>query len=171
MILPPLDESIRDKVMLFKAERKPIPMPTDAPEDKKRFQAVIRSELPAFACYLVRYRVPENIRASRFGVMCFHHPEVLEAVNELSPERRLLELIDVCIFPNGTGDPWKGKASELEKRLRDASPSIAAQTNKLLYHSNSCGTYLTRLAGRKDGRITPHDAKGYRVYKIKPPDC
>jgi len=31
--LPPLDESIRDKVMpCFKAERKPLPMATAAPE-------------------------------------------------------------------------------------------------------------------------------------------
>ena len=43
--------------------------------------------------------------------------EIMEVINGLSPEHQLLELIDEAFA--GRSNPWVGKASNLEGRLRE----------------------------------------------------
>lgn len=62
MIMPPIDRSIADKVMLFK-----IDMPESLPDDEQReeFAAQIKSELRAFVGYLGRFlHDPEGVAIS-----------------------------------------------------------------------------------------------------------
>ena len=52
LILPPIDESMRDKLMLLKAFKKPMPMPTNTAAEQKAFWHRIESELPGFLHFL-----------------------------------------------------------------------------------------------------------------------
>jgi hypothetical protein len=69
-------------------------------EGRKDFADRIESELPAFLFYLLNdHRIPAEIVDSRFGVATWHHPDIIDALLEASPEGQLLALIDSVPFP------------------------------------------------------------------------
>jgi hypothetical protein len=164
MILPPMDPSLSDKMIILKAFREPMPMPTESPEERAAFQAKIREELPHYLDYLLRMEIPVELRASRYGVIAYHNPEVLRDMNESAPEFQLLELIDTDLA--GCVKPWKGKASSLESQLLEQHSPVREQAKKLLYHSNTCGTYLSRLADKVPERVTTWMSNGIKKYII-----
>jgi hypothetical protein len=179
-ILPPIDDSLIDKMIILKAYRRPMPMLTETPEERAAFQSQIRNELPAYVYHLLRMEIPEELRASRYGVRTFQHPELLKELNEIAPEYRLLELMDQCLFSSTeTGETssvislgfkkWQGSATELESLLRHPGNDLRDQANKLLYSSNTCGTYLTRLADKEPKRVKDSTVNGRRRYTIYPP--
>ena len=75
--LPDLDDSILDKLMLFKLG--------DWEPDFSMAEGVearIERELPFFLRRLLAYKVPENIQGDpRFGSKCFHHPDLVRKAN------------------------------------------------------------------------------------------
>ena len=168
MVLPPFDEGIEDKIILLKAFRQPMPMPTDTPEEKTRFWKTLLGEIPAFLAFLEEWKIPEHLKSNRFGIKTYHHPELLEKVSELAPESRLLALIDAYkgLFSFGRND-WKGTALDLERELMDPEWSMHTQVRNLLQHQNTCGTLLGRLASQMPGRVCiEKKTNGYTVWKI-----
>ncbi|MEA3207878.1 MAG: hypothetical protein QOE70_935 [Chthoniobacter sp.] len=172
MVLPPLDESLQDKMLLFRAYKRDMPMPTETLEQWAAFMMVLDAELPAFVHFLLHsWRIPSELRCQRYGVGHFHHPELLEMMNVLAPETKLLELIDAKLFPKSAMDPdeWEGKASELETELCATSSSVAHEARKLLLFNSACGQYLGRLAQLHPERISKRISAGYTIWKIQPP--
>ncbi len=153
MVLPPLDESLLDKLMLFRAYRRPMPMPTDTNEERAEFLGTLHRELPAFVDFLTGWRIPSDLVGSRFGVTHFHHPEIVEALNQLTPQARLLSLIDAVLFAPGDGTPWSGSAGDLETRLKDVPGSNGDEARKLLNWYNATGVYLGRLSHEIPERV------------------
>ena len=86
LILPPIDESIADKLMLLRASKKPMPMSTKTATEKKVFWSTIMAEMPAFLDAVENFVVPADLKCERFGIRTFHHPLLLRCVDELSPE-------------------------------------------------------------------------------------
>jgi hypothetical protein len=74
MILPPIDESLSDKVIILQAKNKPMPMPTKTNEERSAFQATLRAELPAYLGYLLKMEIPKQIQGSRYGVETYQNP-------------------------------------------------------------------------------------------------
>jgi hypothetical protein len=163
MILPPLDDSLADKMIILKAYRNPMPMPTETPEERAAFQAKIRSELPAYVHYLLMLEIPEKLRAPRYGVQAYQNEEIVKAMNNIAPEFQLLELIDAHFGERKV--PWEGKAANLQSDL-ESCPESATQARKLLYHYNSCGIYLARLADKCPDRVTSRVVSGSNHYTI-----
>jgi hypothetical protein len=172
MILPPLDDSIEDKVMLLLAQKFTMPMPTQSLEQRKALQARIAEELPAYIEYLCNWEIPEELRDGRFGVRHFHHPELLAALDSLSPEMRLLSLINEHVFSDKTlcadetfFPPWTGTASRLEAFLVD---KCAYEARRLFSYNTACGVYLGRLHKKLPGRISRKVLAGQTVWTIQP---
>jgi hypothetical protein len=163
MILPPLDDSILDKVMLFKCSA------AELTGDRKKDWASFKSELPAFLALLDEMKIPAGMRCpqKRYGIRAFHHPDVLTVLSGVSPEERLNSLIDETIFvKQGECDRiWKGRAIELEKELRDSSFGFAVE--KLLAFSSAAGTYLDRLSRKYPDRFRATKTQGKTVWTIK----
>ena len=86
MVLPPLDDSLEDKLLLLRAFKCPMPMPTDSNEERAAFWARLQNELPAFVHFLTTWTIPPELRSSRFGVRHYHHPDLVEAIHSLAPE-------------------------------------------------------------------------------------
>lgn len=172
-ILPPMDESILDKIILLKCSRAEV---GDNPKEIwKRFE----SELPQLAYQLELLRIPKALKDSRYGVKAYHNPELLEIVADISPETRLLQLIDQIIFTrrNGedhkhfkdrTDEPWRGTAVELEKDLRQSDFAFAI--DKLLSFSGACGTYLSRLKSKFPERFQHSKNRGKTIWQIQKPE-
>ena len=168
MILPVIDDSIEDKIILLKANKKDMPMPTNTDDERKRFQETIQSELPAFMAYLLAWEIPEELKSRRFGITHYHHPEILSAIDDLAPERRLLTLIDGEIFKEMQFSNWEGTSEELERKLTSNEAECAYEARRVLSFNTACGVYLARLAKKVPERISERRTKAGRQWTIKP---
>jgi hypothetical protein len=168
MILPPLDESLGDKLMLLRVHRADMPMPTETVEGRAAFWATLMAELPAFVGYLLRWEIPAALRCQRYGVATFHHPDLIDAIDGVSPEFRLLTLIDAVVFADAgpaTG-PMVMTAEALESQL--TSSHMGFEARRLFSWTNACGTYLGRLAAKRPARIERNSNNQRREWLIKP---
>ena len=152
MVLPPLDDSIADKVMLLKAHRQPTPMPTGTDEERRKYRETLLHELPAFVHFLIHeWSIPAELRSERYGVRELHHPDLTDAIQGLSDETHLLRLVDHVLLGDDFATRWTGTADELERKLRE-SPA-GHEAGRLLYWRNAIGTLLGRLAKRQPLRV------------------
>lgn len=168
MVLPPLDDSLEDKMIILRAHRSPMPMPTETQEQRQAFWARLTMELPAFLDWLLGWEIPEGMRSQRFGVAHFHHPAILAAVDALSPEARLLSIIDGAIFV-GRITAWEGTADGLEKELTDRDSEVSFEARRLFTFNTACGVYLGRLAKKHPGRFQHTRGGDCRSWTIHPP--
>ena len=156
MILPPMEPSIEDKITIFKIAKHSMPMPTATLKERKMFANIVAAELPHFAYFLTHeWTIEPRLVSQRYGVREYHNPDVLEELRSLSPEYRLLELIqesDLFIewFWNGAKQQksiltsWSGSATQFEQKLTAPGSPVKAEAKKLLSHSNAAGNYLSR---------------------------
>jgi hypothetical protein len=177
LILPPFEDALADKIILLKAAKKPMPMPTGSDAERAAFRKQINSELPAFLSFLLQWQIPPDLRSERFGIAHYHHPELLQAIEVLDPAVRLLELIDTCFWPQIDPEaPLKAKppgeivfsASKLESCLYQ-NDDVRDEAKKLLYWTNATGTYLGHLARKRADRVVPARTATDRRWLIKPP--
>lgn len=161
-VLPELDPSMDDKIHLFKTRAATIPKGADSAEISRR----LAEALPAFLFDIDRRDISEACdKAGR--LLCFRHPEVIEALGCLSPERQLLELIHQCWSVTEdlrNHDKWVGVASELEAKLTEFGASTANAAKRLFSWQGACGTYLGRLS-ETEGTGVSKD--GFSLSKIR----
>ena len=177
LILPPLDESLADKIILLKAAKAKMPMPTGTPAQREAFWNKLVSELPAFLDFLMKWQIPDELKCERFGVKHFHHPDLVEAMDGLAPQTRLLGLIDAVFWP--AEDPEfkvNGKrpkslcltAMEIESQLV-GDQFVGYEARRLLNWSSATGTYLARLAKQHPDRVQQERSAKERKWLIHPP--
>lgn len=169
MILPPLDESLGDKMMLLKVAKAQLPMPTYTLEERREFWRTLVSELPAFLHFLTKWSIPETLRCERFGITHFHDPELLEALDELAPEVRFLALLDDWFRTEPVGQVFEGSAERLQSLLFNLSSLHSHEAKKLLHGPNSAATYLGRLLKKYPERIEYKRTGSERIWRIRAP--
>lgn len=146
MVLPPLTRDLADKFMILKCS-KSIEF-NDAEFDD--WQKQIREEMPAFLHAVENFEIPEHARDGRCMVGAFCHPEVVDAIGELSPEHQLRSMIDTVRAGGGISLPWEGTAAQLKAILMAPGSGVARDAEKLLGNwAAATGVYLGRLT---DGR-------------------
>lgn len=164
MVLPPIDCSLEDKITLLKADQAEIPMPTHTPEERDQFWSALVSQVPAMIHWLVNdFVIPDNLVSQRFGITHYHHPELLESLDELAPETRLLRLIETYAT---TLNMWVGTASQLQAKLTDSDSRCCHEARQLLSWPNACGTYLGRLAKKHPARFEYTRSTSERIWTI-----
>lgn len=178
-VLPPLDNDVADKIIILKVKAGAMPMPSGTPAARAAFWARLVGELPHFLAYLRSWEIPAELRADRYGMRHYHHPEVVEVLVNGAPEVRLQGLIDADYFRYpadlaGTcqREPWDAKAEEIERHLQRDDGPVARQAGQLLRHHSHCGTYLGRLYKHQAGelgRISRRLVNGDTVWTIQPP--
>ena len=166
MVLPPIDDSIEDKLIILRASKAPMPMPTATLEQRKAFWQRLEGELPSFLFYLTQWEIPRELSSERFGIAHFHHPEILQAIDNLAPEFRLLNLIDDQLFRDGD-DAWEGTAEQLERLLTSENSSCRFEARRLFTFNTACGVYLGRLAKKYSDRVSYDRTSTARLWTIK----
>lgn len=158
MVLPPMDEDVEGKIHLFRFYSGE--WPWDPRLEEEKIWEIVSQELPFFINWLINeYEVPGNLYEQRFGVMPFHHIEVLEGLDFLSPEARLLNWIDRTVLhpeknPSGV---WEGTATKLEEEFRAVdSPLSLTEKDKIPAANPTLGKQLNKLSRKPQhaGRIT-----------------
>lgn len=167
LVLPPIDEDIDDKIILLSAAKATFPYGNDDLAGYMAYWRNLVAELPAFLFHLDRWKVPEELQSARFGIKAWHHPDLLEAVDSLSKERRLWEFIQSAPSMWGINSMWEGTAAELKKGLLVDHPAL--EVERLLSFPTACGMFLTTLARKLPGRVTVWKKSGeltkYNVLK------
>ena len=178
LVLPPMDDGIRDKVTLLVVNYGPPPKPVKTLEDRNALWSALVDELPAFLAHLEAWTMPVEIQDERYGVTQFHHPRILVALRELASEFRFLEIVDAVVFRNGEDDlgeindepldlPWQGSALDLERKLLKSD--FEREVGNLLSFNNAAGTFLRRLQKEFPDRIRLVTIRGRRFWRIEPP--
>lgn len=165
MVLPPLDESLADKIIILKC-RKPTPPTYPAPDEMHALIAMVNNELPALAYYLDQLGIPPEFAEPRTGLRSFHNGEILEALNGLSPEAKLDQIITASILQSSTS--WRGKALELETILTRSDSPWRHEAQRLFHFNTACGVYLARLAASMPDRYRKKTIRGDGIWEIGP---
>lgn len=160
MVLPKLDASMEDKLALFQCYKSELPL---AELSRTEREKAYSDQLPAFVDYLHNVKVDSEMEATRSGCYCWQSPELLDALNQLSPEHKMLALIDDAM---GDDLPFEGTAREIESRLK-GDGATAGETSRLLTYPNRAGLYLSRLASSAPDRVqkagNPHNVQHYLI--------
>lgn len=157
LILPPISEGMRDKLILLKVEPIKTPVDTSSPEGREALQSMIEAEMPMLAHYLDRFTLPEELTDSRSGVMAWRHPDLVQSIESMKPESRLEELLQSAFTCHLWNDlPSVLTASVIESRLIDKDSPVRDQA-KALFGSwtSACGTFLGRLADGGSSIVQP----------------
>jgi hypothetical protein len=165
-ILPPLDDDIRDKMIITLINPGRMPIDTAEPEGKEEFRVWTKQQLPAFAWWLLNeYTIPTDIALpDRFGIKGYCHPEIERHLLELSPDARVRDYIHDTLFGRGQNQAWRGTYEELRKKLN------TEEGRKLLRSvKGRLADVLSRLQ-----RVYPKEFKrkkndGQRFLVIEPP--
>jgi hypothetical protein len=164
LILPPIDEHIADKLIILKAAKHPMPMPTRTAEERKAFQDTLMAELPFYLFDLLNGEIAAEYASERYGITHYHNQEIMQILSELAPDEQLLELL---YAPEITG--FRGSARELKQKLCNHHLVGKEATRLLDWHAN-CGTYLARLARKQPKHFTSRHSRQGTVWSIDLPD-
>ncbi len=155
-IIPPLDNDLADKVALLHVIGVKLPVDTSAPEGRAELQALIRSELPAFAQQLMDWQTPDELHDSRSGIKAWRDPILTDAVDAHSPQRRLEDLLEAALTHMGLwGDlPRDMTAADIQGRLEDSQSPVRDQARQLCTWHGAMGSALAKLARSGSDYVT-----------------
>jgi hypothetical protein len=168
LIIPRLTPDVSDKIILLRVIRHPMPIPVGTADQKESFWNQLMNELPGYLDWLENeFEIPADFRSERFGVREFHHPELVEALDELSPANTLLDLIDQA-KPWEVDTEWEGPATELRQILCN-NDKTRRDAERILYWTNACGQYLGELEKTHKDRLKSRRVNGRTKWRILPP--
>lgn len=138
-VLPPPSEDLVDpdgksgKIQLYKFYSHGWEGSFGTEAEKAAFFRKLINELPHYLWWLLHeFQLPAENYDDRFGVLPWMHPEILEALEELSPWQRILSLIDRELFKVGGRDRWVVTAEMLHSMLTDEQSCLAASDKSQL---------------------------------------
>jgi hypothetical protein len=126
-IIPDLDVSILDKIMIFRAADRKLTFPPS-----RELEATIEKELPYLARYLLDWQAPAHTRGSnRFGVASYHEESLVKVAKHSSRSNSFLEILEDWkkdYFAEHKED-WQGTAYQLLVALhKDAAKAAAIRS-------------------------------------------
>ena len=164
VMLPPLEESLKDKIMLFRVNAANMPMPSNSPEARTLFWQTIKAELPAFIHFLQKWEIPENLVDSRFGIKAYQDPDLIDGLEGMSHEQRLMDLMEIIILKGD--ESFEGTLSALEAVLT-SDDCFGRQVAKLLSFPNAMQIYMSRLKQMLPDRISYRQSNGKGLWQIQ----
>lgn len=176
-VIPPMDDSIKDKIFLFlcnkvEATFEPFLDATSGEPDRKKLMASFAAEIPAVRAFVLNQlpKLSPALRDKRYGIAAWWHPELMAELEGLSPESRLLALMDDALFADLTPNDvpfFEGKSIEVERKIR--ATELRFEAEKILRYPGACGTYLGRLAKSHPDRVEKKIVHGYTLWRIRKP--
>ena len=168
MVLPPMDDSLLDKVILLRARPASFPFDSDQLDARKLYRATLSAELPGYLFWLKRWRMPAELKDQRYGCKAYQNDALLKGLQDLDPEHKLWTLIQALgvVEP---GQAWEGTAAKLELVLREKDRS--GDISRILYYNTACGGYLAKLAKRYPANFQQlRHTKGLMRWRISADD-
>lgn len=164
MTLPPMDNSMKDKIILLRCE-KPHVEPREKRTQWDELAHIVETELEPFAAYLDELEIPENLQEPRCGLLAYQNPDIMGALNGMTPETSLLALVDEVLLadPSPIDPAWEGTARELERALR---AQRAQEMDRICKFDSAAGVLLKRLQDLHPHRISRRIRRGTTLWRI-----
>ena len=173
-VLPELDKTVADKIILLKTSASPLP--DDLAGNIPLIREKVVDALPGFLKEVDDLDLAEWKNPKTGRLVCHWDEELVRLLRGISPEEQLLELVyaeDLFLQPAADGEEaWRGTANELQNKLTDKIFGCTQTVRSLLSWPGACGTYLSKLADDGTGRVRKLGlTKGTRLQKywIKAP--
>ncbi len=167
LILPPIDESLSDKIILLKIYIPEFPLDSSGVVNRQSLWETIKDELPGLIHHIEQFKIPAKLRDSRFGLTGFQHPILMESLEELNPEGKLLALIDHHLLDQEK--TWEGTTTELESELLDYYSDCRRRAEKIIKSTPETRTYLMHLKKKHPNRISTRESNGKSLWVINQP--
>ena len=161
-IAPALNDSMKDKIIFLKSNVAE-GLPANE-EEKTVWIEKLRAELPAFADFLLKWKVPKSLAKKldkRSRVLNFWHPAITAALLEKQPECKAMEVIDLLDLA-----PWNGTSTAFYNAIREADKGNHYE--RLFSNIDKCGRMLTELSKTMPERVvktTPHGISHYEIIR------
>jgi len=154
-MLPTVDNSILDKICLFKVKDSGVQFPLD-------IDLILEKELPHFCQFLLEWSVPDHcIGSSRFGSARYIHKDLLNESQGSSETSSFYDLLHQWMegYCDARGEcRWEGSGTQL---LREFATDGALEGIAMNYRDpQKIGRFLAQLAKQKTG---PGDLKVERL--------
>lgn len=160
LVLPPLDESIDDKITLMTCQPATWDYDPNDIRERQRRRASMTAEIPAFLRFLQQHHIPARQVCPRYGVKRFHDEKLVNAIRQLQEEMQLWSIIEEVGIWGLDGESFIGTANELETKLLGADRF--GRVKNVLYYHTACGVYLARLMKIYPDRIRFTEHKNSR---------
>lgn len=165
-ILPPMDDSLLDKIMLIRCD---LAINAEWPGAGRNaeLEKLVKDEIPAFIHYLLEDHKIQVKTDQRFGVAAYHNPELMSRLDRLSPEDGLDCIIDknwakLCEEKGVLKMP----AEDIETCLQN-NDSLNYRAKRILTWDGACAVYLERLSRKYPGKyIKPKPSQRPRTWTI-----
>ena len=154
-VLPPIDESTEDKILILRCEKNTLPFEEDGREIRLQ---KLKDAVPGWLALQDAMRDSYTQYAdTRFRyVRGWQDPDILELLAVHEPEAKLLSLIDMIASNTALRNPflrvWKGSSAQLEMLVREHE-STRHMAQGIFTWRNACGTYLEKLSKRYPERV------------------
>ena len=165
-VIPSLDSSNRDKIIALRIREEAV---SEFPPNDK-LEAVINSELPYLATYLIGLKVSPKVEGTgRFGVKSFIDPSIADAAYDNSYRSAIAELVEFftkrCREINTDMKEWKGTLTEFQVSLHDFNNgrSVGMSNNLEFVRRGMC---TLEDAGRVNKKIRPIKSRGQGGGKL-----
>jgi hypothetical protein len=177
LCLPTLDESMEDKISLLKVNKVENMFPENS-DEKNLFTDQLFAELPHLLHYLLNeHEIDHSMRNHRTRIAAYQHPDLLEALADLSPETELLEICCevlkdkfIIAMPDTNAEKvkvWKGKAFKLHTLLEASTKVSSLRLRQLLTSSSDLGTRLWEISNQHPDIVTRGSrSKGVRTFEL-----
>jgi hypothetical protein len=161
-VLPPVDESLEDKLTILKCISTPR-RPPQGMTERRWLASLLENELPAMLHEVDRTETPDDWRDLRSGVSAYRHPDIMEILSNISPEAALRAMIDEHV----TAAPWwEGSADALEALLRKEAPD---RLRSVVRWQHAVAAYLARLSKDDPQRFQRRRTRKANLWRIMPP--
>lgn len=173
-MLPPLDGSIEDKVMMLLVQKSEAEFSQNYAEN----EAIVRKELPSFLRWLLDWAPPESVLEPRGRLHCkaFIHPALRLGSSTANGITDLLQVADVYFRANTdplvtTGlEPLTGTSAELLGKLSQCDLTRSLVSKETV---RSIGRKLSLMTSTHSDRVKKAAAcnshGGFVVWSISPP--
>jgi hypothetical protein len=158
-VLPPIDPSVKDKLIILKVCDGATVRLVERLGGRAAFAAKIKEEVPAYLYWLLNeFQIPAELKATRLSMKAFQHPDILEAIEEASPQRLLLEHME---------SQWVGiyhkdlSLTTIAKMLEESDPPKGVLPKSPI----TLGRYLTDITKMTD-KLSKRMLKGSPLYTV-----
>jgi hypothetical protein len=180
-ILPPIDESLSDKVILLRAHKRDLPRKPGDSDEYVAFPEDLKAQLPAFKNYLLNeFECPDELKCPRFGVDAYQDPDLLAEINGIGPEERFQTLLECrvgTLLPIGN-ESTSHSAAELVMMLTSEDFPCREEAVRLLQAHESLeraavavGTFMGNLRKKSPELVDVCRTSSSRTWLINPEEA
>jgi hypothetical protein len=168
LVLPPMDDSLKEKIMVFHCYKGAIPEEIEDPWESD-FKNTLVNQMPFFLHWLVNIEIPQELRHPRYGVRTYHNDEIMNKLGRVENEFDFWDIVVSCYMnEEDPGEEMKEflvTTSDLQAVILKQRPYLG-NSKGLLSSTVSCGIQLKKIADRNDGRASHQTRSTWKLCRV-----